>query len=258
MVKGLDVFRRHFAPYGDRYVLIGGVAATLVMDEAGLDFRVTKDLDLLLVVEALDADFGQQFWHFVEAGGYQIRQRSEGRPELYRFQKPTGGSYPEMLELFSRAPGGLRLADGAHLTPLPIDEAVSSLSAILLDDDYYAFVLDGRRVAQDLTIIGEDRLIPLKANAWLDLKARKEAGAAIDSKVVKKHRNDALRLSQLLAPTQRVMLPPRVAKDLQRFLELLPREDIDPKSLGLGRVDLAAVVGRLRTIYGLAEDGALV
>ena len=38
MVKGLDVFRRHFEHYTDRYVLIGGV----VMEEAGLDFRATK------------------------------------------------------------------------------------------------------------------------------------------------------------------------------------------------------------------------
>lgn len=55
MVRGLDVFRRHFADFTDRYVLIGGVAATLAMEEAGLDFRATKDLDLVLIIEALDA-----------------------------------------------------------------------------------------------------------------------------------------------------------------------------------------------------------
>ncbi len=38
MVKGLDVFRRHFSGYEDQYVLIGGTAATLAMDEAGLEF----------------------------------------------------------------------------------------------------------------------------------------------------------------------------------------------------------------------------
>ncbi len=44
MIKGLDVFRRHFEHYTDRYVLIGGVAVTLAMEEAGLDFRATKDI----------------------------------------------------------------------------------------------------------------------------------------------------------------------------------------------------------------------
>ena len=45
-----------------------------------------------------------------------------------------------MLEFFAREPGGLPLADGAHLTPVPIDAEVVSLSAILLDPDYYGFI----------------------------------------------------------------------------------------------------------------------
>ena len=48
MVRGLDVFRRHFAGHTDQFVLIGGTAATLAMAEAGLDFRATKDLDIVL------------------------------------------------------------------------------------------------------------------------------------------------------------------------------------------------------------------
>lgn len=47
MVTGLDRFSRHFARYTDQYVLIGGTACTLIMQEAGLDFRATKDLDSL-------------------------------------------------------------------------------------------------------------------------------------------------------------------------------------------------------------------
>jgi len=35
-----------FHEYADRYVLIGGTACDLAMDEAGLDFRVTNDLNL--------------------------------------------------------------------------------------------------------------------------------------------------------------------------------------------------------------------
>ncbi|HEY5101421.1 MAG TPA: hypothetical protein VII70_01455 [Steroidobacteraceae bacterium] len=50
-----------------------------------------------------------------------------------------------MLELFCRAPDGIILVPGAHLTPIPVDEAVASLSAILLDKDYYdEFVISGR------------------------------------------------------------------------------------------------------------------
>ena len=45
MVRGLDIFRTWFADHADQYILIGGTAATLAMEEAGLEFRATKDLD---------------------------------------------------------------------------------------------------------------------------------------------------------------------------------------------------------------------
>lgn len=50
MVRGLDRFKAHFAGYEANYVLIGGTAATLAMDEAGLPFRATADFDIVLCV----------------------------------------------------------------------------------------------------------------------------------------------------------------------------------------------------------------
>lgn len=89
-----------------------------------------------------------------------------------------------MVELFARAPDGLKLAEGSHLTPIPLDEAVASLSAILLDEAYYAFIMAGRRETDGLPWVGEDRLIPLKAVAWLELTAPKEKGEKVDAKDV--------------------------------------------------------------------------
>jgi hypothetical protein len=57
VVKGLDLFREHFAALNEQYVLIGGTAATLAMAEVGLDFRATKDLDIVLHIEALSPNF---------------------------------------------------------------------------------------------------------------------------------------------------------------------------------------------------------
>jgi hypothetical protein len=50
MVKGLEIFREHFRDYADRYVLIGGAACDIAMNSAGLAFRATKDLDIVLYV----------------------------------------------------------------------------------------------------------------------------------------------------------------------------------------------------------------
>jgi hypothetical protein len=257
MVKGLSVFQHWFAPYADQYVLIGGTAASLTMEEAGLTFRATKDLDIVLHVEALTPAFGAAFWRFVEAGGYKIRQASDtGKPIFYRFQKPVDERFPVMVELFARAPDGLHPAEGSQLTPIPLDEAVSSLSAILLDEAYYAFILAGRREVGGLPWVGEDRLIPLKAIAWLDLSARKEKGAQVDAKDVRKHLNDVLRLSQLLAPATRIRLAQKVAADMTQFLAAVASDtSIDPKALQLGNVTVTDLVARIAQAYELDPPG---
>lgn len=253
MVKGLAIFQAWFGAHQDQYVLMGGTAASLAMEEAGLEFRATKDLDIVLHVEALTPSFGEVFWRFIQAGGYQIRQASEtGKPAFYRFQKPADERFPAMVELFARAPDALRPIDAGQLTPIPFDEAISSLSAILLDDDYYTFIMTGRRETEGLTWVGEDRLIPLKAVAWLELNERKNRGEQMDAKSVRKQVNDVLRLSQLLAPETRIPVPPKIANDMLRFLQANASDSsLDPKALGMGRIGLAEVFDRLARAYGL-------
>ncbi|QHJ01364.1 hypothetical protein GT347_01565 [Xylophilus rhododendri] len=221
------------------------------MEAAGLDFRATKDLDIVLHVEALTPSFGQAFWTFVAAGGYEVRQASEtGKPVFYRFQKPADARYPAMLELFARAPHGLTPAEGSQLTPIPLEEAVSSLSAILLDETYCAFIMAGRREADGLCWVGEDRLIPLKAIAWLELTQRKARGAQVDAKDVRKHLNDVLRLSLLLTPATRMPLAGKIGDDMSRFLvAALADKTIDPKTLQLGNLPGEKLLARIAQAY---------
>lgn len=254
MVKGLELFREWFAPHANQYVLIGGTAASLAMQDAGLPFRATKDLDIVLHVEALTAAFAETFWRFVTAGGYATRQAGTGKPCFYRFRKPGDERFPAMLELFSRAPelDPLRPLGAGHLTPIPFDEAVTSLSAILLDDDYYRFILHGRREVHGLPWVGEDRLIPLKAIAWLELDARSRQGAAIDAKSIRKHAHDILRLSQLLAPATRIELPEKIAGDLRRFLGAAATDaSLEPKRLGMEPMTLHEALARVARAYCL-------
>lgn len=48
MVTGLESFRRWFAEYTDQYTIIGGTACDLLMSEDGLDFRATRDIDMVM------------------------------------------------------------------------------------------------------------------------------------------------------------------------------------------------------------------
>lgn len=251
MVKGLDVFRNHFRSYISRYILIGGTACDLAMEEAGLPFRATKDLDIVLCIEALDREFVEAFWNFIRIGGYQIQEKASGKKQYYRFMKPANKLFPYMLELFSRKPDALSIANDSHLTPIPTEEEVSSLSAILLDDGYYSFITQGKRERDGLPVIGADRLIPLKARAWLDLNYRRQQGETIDSKNIRKHKNDVFRLYQVIEPGNLVSVPSIIAKDLRLFFSLISPEAIDLKSLGLESTTIESIIAELKRIYGL-------
>ncbi len=251
MVKGLEVFREHFRDYADRYILIGGTACDLSMEEAGVSFRATKDLDIVLCVESLDREFVESFWAFVKAGKYRIQQKSAAGKQFYRFQKPEETNYPFMLELFSRKPDALALADESRLTPIPIDEDLSSLSAILLNDDYYRFIHEGRMMVNGIPVVGPDRLIPLKARAWQDLMSRKALGEDIDSRDIKKHRNDVFRLYQIMNPEKIITIPAIIAEDMRRFIRLIPSEETNLSALGLGEIKFEKVLTELTRIYGL-------
>ena len=221
------------------------------MDEAGLDFRGTKDLDIVLCLEALDKDFADAFWAFVRAGGYQIQQKSTGEKIFYRFSKPENSDFPFMLELFSRVPDAIKIGDDSHLTPIPVDSEAYSLSAILLNNDYYHFLHTGKKEIEGVPIVDPEHLIPLKARAWLDLNGRKTEGEDVDSKSIKKHKNDIFRLFRIIDPKIITDIPDEVKDGMRQFLDEMESEDIDLKNLGLGSQNKRGILDEMRRIYGI-------
>ena len=92
-----------------------------------------------------------------------------------------------MIELFSREPDYIRQVPEG-IVPLHIDDDISSLSAIMLNDDYYQFMLAGRKTVNGICILDADYLIPFKMYAWLDLKDRKARGEHVNEKDLRKHK----------------------------------------------------------------------
>ena len=103
-----------------------------------------------------------------------------------------------MIEIFSRNPDFIILEDDAVLTPLLIDDEISSLSAILLNEAYYELLKTGQKMVDGIPVLSPTCLIPFKVKAWLDLKERKLNGEQVDSKNIKKHKNDVFRLALLI------------------------------------------------------------
>lgn len=251
MVKGLDRFREAFRLHLDQYLLIGGAACDILMRHAGLDFRATKDLDIVLRADVLDAGFVGTFWQFIRTGGYQIHESAEGIKRYYRFMNPRSDGFPFMLELFCRKPASIELAQDSHLIPVRIGESIVSLSAILMDHDYDMFLQSGRRVIDDVAVAGPEYLIPLKARAWLDLSSRKMMGAVIDSRSITKHKNDVFRLYRLVDPGFRMNVPVAIRNDVETFLSSMSTERLDLESLGIRRQSKEQVLEVIRNLYAI-------
>ena len=249
MVRGLDRFREAFAAHSHQYALIGGTACELLLGQVDLPFRATKDLDIVLMSEMLDAVFATDFWRFVREGQYKVAESTGGTPRFYRFSAPQDADFPSMIELFSSRPERLPPASGQSLTPIPFEDAVSSLSAILLDESYYAFLKSGVRLVEGVSVVGPEHLVALKACAWLDLRERKRKGRQIDSRDIIKHFRDVFRLYQILDPAPLRDIIPAVSRDMQRFLVEARGETISLKNLGITNTSLDEVFTQLEKIY---------
>lgn len=60
-VIGIEKFKEYFSGYEDQYVIIGGTACELLMENEELDFRATKDIDIVIILESLTKEFGKIF-----------------------------------------------------------------------------------------------------------------------------------------------------------------------------------------------------
>lgn len=256
MVRGLEKFKEHFKGFEGRYTLIGGVACGLLMDDAGLEFRGTQDFDIVLIVESMDDDFGRAIWDFIKAGEYESRERSNGEPEFYRFKNPKDESYPKEIELFSRKSQILKYEESDRLTPIHISDEISSLSAILLNDEYYQFLTGGLTEIDGIQTLNYTHIIPFKAKAWLDLKTRKEKGEQIDTRNITKHKNDVFRLSQLIRKTDTTPLSAEILADMKEFLLAMLTEDVDLKNLHI-RGKKQDILELMAVVYGIELEAAL-
>lgn len=167
MVTGFTKFKESFKGFEDQYVIIGGTACDLIMENEDLSFRATKDIDIVLIVESITKEFGRKFWEYVKEAGYVHLNKSTGEAQFYRFTNPKSKEYPYMIEIFSRNPDSITLGEDAVLTPLPIDEEISSLSAILLNEAYYDLLRQGQIIIEGIPVLSPTCLIPFKAKAWL-------------------------------------------------------------------------------------------
>lgn len=251
MVVGFESFRTHFQGYEDCYTIIGGTACDILMSEAALDFRATRDIDIILLIENRFEEFASLFWDYVKAGKYKYGWRNSELPHFYRFTEPETSNYPKMIELFSRRPDFQLNHPEVQLTPLPVSEDISSLSAIMLNEDYYNLMLAGRRTVDGISVLGAEYLIAFKAKAWLDLTERKAAGNHVNERDLRKHKNDVFRLFAIVDPRTKIELSQAVAEDMAAFIKAMEDEIIDLKALGIEGITASEILVSIKAIFSL-------
>ena len=80
---GFDHFCNYLKGLEQHYVIIGGGAASILMEDEGLEFRATKDVDL--VVLSRSEELNKRILSYIKDGGYKTKEATEGSPRYYRF-----------------------------------------------------------------------------------------------------------------------------------------------------------------------------
>lgn len=254
MVVGIDKFKEFFKGYEGSYIVIGGTACDIITENAGFEPRATDDIDIVLIVEGLTPEFIKRFWEFVQAGQYNTRQKAPEQRNNYRFSEPQTAGFPKQIELFGKASEAIDLFPDAHLTPIPVEEGLSNLSAILLDGDYYQYVLEHSTIVDDVHLANIESIICLKAYAYLDNLRRKAEGQDVKTRDIVKHKNDIFRMAFQLPVGVVYDLPDTVRATMKEFVTTIKNELPDAAILedkGFGKQDMKAVFDRIVSVFNL-------
>jgi hypothetical protein len=254
MVVGIEIFKKHFEEYHDCYLVIGGTACDIIIENEGFTPRATDDIDVILIVEAFTPEFIKRFWDFIKTGGYKIQQKETEKRNNYRFAEPSNPEFPKQVELFCRVPDAIDLKDTAHLTPIPVGEGLSCLSAILLDGNYYQFTRENSEYKDGIHFALPHTLICLKAFAYLNNKARKEAGQDVKARDIVKHKYDVFRLVFLLKSGDVYTIPGAIKADLQKFADDIKNDLPGPaifKQNGFGTQNMVNIYNQFLKSFNL-------
>ena len=138
-----------------------------------------------------------------------------------------------MIELLSRHPDILGEPKGLTIEPLPVNEETSSLSAIIMDDDFYHFTIQHSKLTNGIRHADSAALIALKARAYLNLLQDKANGKHVNSKDIKKHRSDVLK-NVVIMEASEITAPEPIVACIKEFVSSI-RTDWDKLSEPLAR-----------------------
>lgn len=74
-------------------------------------------------------------------------------------------------------------------------------------------------------------------------------GEHVDSKNIKKHKNDVFRLAQVIALDTRQMVSAETLEDMKQFLGLVENDNVDLKTIGIKEISYKTMIELLYRCY---------
>lgn len=221
---GLSHFQEYCKEFDEHYVVVGGFATVMLLDEELGEGhgKATFDIDLVLLTNN-SVELSQRIKQYITDGKYDIQVGEKDRYKYYRFNNPKEENFAKEIELFASNENKLELDDKQRILPIDPEEGLYSLSAIMLDPEYFEMIKSNINKSTEAPCTNTQATIMLKMSAFYDLKKRE------DNKW-KKHRRDILKLSLLLTGEEEIKLIGRMKEDFDSFIQHL-KEELDQKSI---------------------------
>ena len=237
-MQGLEKFKEYMSGFRSHYVVIGGLATVLTLEDRNLPARATKDVDMIIICQPEAQQYMKRFWEFIKAGGYKLWKPDDEEgthPCFYRFVKPEDRAFPAQIELFSKVPEYVEVPVDVHIVHIPMEGYTSSFSAIIMDEAYYDFAIEHSEIVGDIRILKSEALIVLKAVAYNENLRRKEAGANVDQRDIDKHKKDVYRLAYVFDGSERFEVNETIKAQMKAFISEVEKSPIDGKNMFRGK-----------------------
>jgi len=244
-LAGLSHFEAHFRELKDQYVIVGGFATLMLLDrELPNHGKATHDIDLVLLTST-SVEMSIKIKMYIKEGGYTIQKDQQDTYQYYRFVEPQTEGYAKEIELFASEEYGIELDEGQRIIPIDPEEGLYSLSAIMLDREYFDMIKSNIEEIDGIPYSNTLATMLLKMSAVYDLYHRG------DDKW-KKHRRDILKLTLLLTGEERLILKGRMIADVAFFKDEVEKltDKMIKQIVGKGiAVDKDAVMDSIEKVF---------
>ena len=228
---------KYLKDFNNSYFIIGGQAAAIQLAKIDLNFRVTKDYDIVLVSNSPEEGFYKMLLKLISDGKYE-NNYVNGKKNAYRFELPKNPNFPTIIELFCEQ-GQYPESLNKRFAKLNLIECEDKISAMVMNKEIYNFALSHKVVESGIAVLDTYGLIALKSFAYFENKKLREEGK-VHKGDVEKHKNDIITLVSSLLEGHKIDLPKVLEESMNDFYIMLKNGDFNQtlKSRHLDKDDI--------------------